>query len=80
MPAMWLIIITGGLIWGGLEIYRLFERKHADAPATFSAPVITRATVRTQPPATEAIHWEKEYTASNKVPEPPRRAIIVREE
>jgi hypothetical protein len=78
MPAMWLIIITGGLIWGGLEFYRVLERKYFDALAHVSAPVTT--TGRAEPPAQEAKNPEKEYTASNEVTEPPRRAIIVREE
>jgi cytoskeletal protein RodZ len=78
MPAMWLIIITGGLIWAGQEFYRLFERKLANAPKSVSAPVTTIG--RAEPPAQEAYKPEKENTASNEVPEPPRRAIIVREE
>lgn len=75
IPAMWLIIITGGLIWGGLEIYRAFERKHSNASASVPASVIS-TTARAEPPTEQA---EEEPDATNR-PEPPRRAIIVREE
>lgn len=78
MPAMWLIIITGGIIWGGLEFYRMFERKYSDAPVSVSASVIS-TTARAEPPTEQADHAEGEPVATNSA-EPPRRAIIVREE
>jgi len=73
MAAMWMIVITGGLIWGGLEIYRGMERKHAEAP-------VPTTTAIAEPPAEETESAEDERTAETDAPEPPKRAIIVREE
>lgn len=75
MAAMWLTVITGGLIWGGMEVYRGFERQHSEAPA----PVETAST-EADPAAGEVESAEEEKTAAAEGPEPPRRAIIVREE
>lgn len=76
MSAMWLIVISGSLVWGGLEFYRMFERKHSEAPAATATATATEA----EPVTAEEESKEEEHTAANDGPEPPRRAIIVREE
>jgi cytoskeletal protein RodZ len=77
MAAMWLVVITGGMVWGGMEVYRGFERKHSEAPAAVPAPYTDTTTKAERPEAASA---EEEPNATTERPEPPRRAIIVREE
>lgn len=83
MAAVWMILITGGLIWGGVELFREFERRHAAAPLPVQLPTA-------QAPLVEVLELENEATqeadgpvqevVATEGPEPPRRAIIVREE
>lgn len=88
--AVWMVLITAGLVWAGITVYEKFENKLA--PSTETAGSIE--TTVEQPPADETSN--PEATATNEVeeipavredksvagakPEPPRRAIIVREE
>jgi hypothetical protein len=67
-----MILITGGLIWSGMGLFREFERKHADTPAPLPTAIA-------EPPAKEGESRE-EQPAATEGQEPPRRAIIVREE
>lgn len=87
LAALWLIVITGGLVWGGIELFKEFESKHAKAqaptPPTAAKPEITMPAATT---ATEDVSAEQEKpdeeeeTISSNQPEPPKRAIIVRDE
>ena len=88
--AVWMILITAGLVWAGITVYEKFEIKLA--PSTETAG--SNETTVEQPPADETSI--PETTATNEVeeipaaredksvvgakPEPPRRAIIVCEE
>jgi cytoskeleton protein RodZ len=76
MAAIWLILITGGLVWGGMELFKEFDRKHAEAPVPVPAPA---AKADPTPPDGENADGEADNDA-NEGPEPPKRAIIVREE
>lgn len=77
LAALWLIVITGGLVWGGREIFKDFESKHAkeNAPAQ---PIAAKPDAKPAEPETEEV--EEEKTVSTVEPEPPKRAIIVRDE
>ena len=76
MAPLWLILITIGLIWGGVGLFKNFESKHAEAPA----PVLDIA-AKPDPitPEPENVVEEKKSIATD-APEPPKRAIIVRDE
>ncbi len=76
MAALWLILITIGLIWGGMELFKDFESKHAKAPAP--VPEIAAKPAPTTPEP-ENVDEEKKRIATDG-PEPPKRAIIVRDE
>lgn len=71
MAALWLIVITGGLVFGGIELFKDFESKHSKAPA----PIQETAAK----PEIEKVEEEKK-TVSTDGPEAPKRAIIVRDE
>jgi hypothetical protein len=77
MAALWLLVITGGLVWGGMELFKRFEIRHAKAPG----PVLGTAAkpeTKAPEPAIEITEEEKAVPATE--PEPPKRAIIVRDE
>lgn len=77
LAALWLLVITGGLVWGGMELFRDFESKHAKAPAPVTETAAKPET-KSLEPVTESV--EEEKTVSTDGPEPAKRAIIVREE
>jgi cytoskeleton protein RodZ len=83
MAAVWMILITGGLIWGGVELFREFERRHAVVPPPAQTPTAQATLVEVleidNEAAQEADGPAQEVVATEG-PEPPRRAIIVREE
>ncbi len=76
MAALWLILITVGLIWGGVKLFEDFESKHAKAPA--SVPETSTKPDLTTPE--DENPDEEKKTVSTDGPEPPKRAIIVRDE
>jgi cytoskeletal protein RodZ len=76
LAALWMIVITGGLVWGGMELFSEFESRHAQAPAP--EPKTAPEPDTTTPETVEAD--EEEKTVSTVEPEPPKRAIIVRDE
>jgi cytoskeletal protein RodZ len=74
MAAVWLIVITAGLVWGGAELFMGFERKHSEVPAQVETTALAK-----QPPP-EDTETSKKNTALIDGSEPAKRAIIVREE
>lgn len=76
--AIWMILITAGLVWGGLEIYKNFEANLAEeTPETVRTdeePADEGETVST---AEEPVPEEIPPEEKDNVPEPPKRAIIV---
>lgn len=74
MAAVWMLLITGGLVWGGILLFMDFDRKHATAPPPAQAPPAEAETIAEETESPEA------EVAATVGPEPPRRAIIVREE
>lgn len=78
MAAVWMLLITGGLVWGGIELFRGFEREHASVPPPAQS-LPSEAGTRAEATAEEEESPQEEVVATG-VPEPPRRAIIVREE
>jgi len=84
--ALWGILITAGTVWGGLKIYENFENKFlTQAQADILNPAQPAAGEAPKPSdrgGVEEVPIEpkmKENIAGVQ-PEPPRRAIIVREE
>jgi cytoskeletal protein RodZ len=76
LAALWLIVITGGLVWGGRELFKDFESKHAKAPAP-----VQEVPTKPDEPAPRIVAVEEEIkTVTTDGPEPAKRAIIVREE
>ncbi len=86
LAALWLIVITGGLVWGGMELFKEFESKHAKAPApvpsTVAKPDASVPSEATAPEelASEQEKPDEEESVPTNQPEPPKRAIIVRDE
>lgn len=76
MAAIWLVLITGGLVWGGMELFKEFESKHGKAPV----PTPPTATKADPTPPDRENKDEEEAAAATDGPEPPKRAIIVRDE
>ena len=71
MAAVWMVLITGGLVWGGVEYFRKLDGKlsvPAPQQATAPAPLQEEEVV---PEITE------EKPIASTEPEAPRRAIIV---
>lgn len=78
--AVWMLVITGGLLWGGLKIFENFDRKNlaAEQEEALVAPAAKESTPL-QPVKAEA----NEAIGAPPKPLPdtgPRRAIIVVEE
>ncbi len=74
MAAIWIIIITGGLGWGGMVIYRMLDERLSPptpAPQQAAAPVSEPQEKASEPPV--------EKPVATAVAEPPKRAIIVEE-
>jgi cytoskeleton protein RodZ len=67
MAAVWLFVLTGVLVWGGMQLFKGFESKHAPPPMP-----------EQQTSATEM--QEERSTAAATGAEIPKRAIIVRDE
>lgn len=78
LAAIWMLLFTGGLVWGGLEIYRHFESiADNESSETASRPSPAEAEEETPAPvASEEAEPEPENEKPSG-PEPPRRAIIV---
>lgn len=79
LAALWLIVITGGLVWGGVELFNALESMHAKVPEE-PIPQADPKPKPTTPEIADAedVDGEKE-TVSTAEPEPPKRAIIVRD-
>ncbi len=88
--ALWLISITGALIWGGFQIFERFDESLSEtSPAaqqvvtaeTAAAAPVRPVEVPRTPAKPPAIPSDVQAVAeNNNQPESPRRAIIVREE
>ena len=70
MAAVWMAIITGGLVWGGIEVFKRLDGK-------LSPPVPQQAAAPDSAPPEEAPDEPEEKPIATTQPEPPRRAIIV---
>jgi cytoskeletal protein RodZ len=71
MAAVWMVLITGGLVWGGVEYFRRLDGKlSTPAPQQAAAP----APVQEDDAVPET---PEEKPIANAEPEAPRRAIIV---
>lgn len=80
MPAIWLILVTGGLIYGGVKVYETFEQKHSE-----ESPIVQDEGSKQEPLESllpeeipETVPAE-EKTAARNEPEAPKRAIPVSE-
>jgi cytoskeleton protein RodZ len=86
LAALWLILITGGLVWGGMELFKEFESKHAKTPSpvpsTAAKPDVTVPSEATAPEdlASGQEKPDEEESVPTDQQEPPKRAIIVRDE
>lgn len=78
MAAIWMLLITAGLVWGGVKIYQNFESKLSEK--TTVAP--KEATRDESDPVSAETESESDIRIVEEVeessgPEPPKRAIIV---
>lgn len=81
MAAVWMILITGGLVWGGVKFFENLDRKlSGEAPPAVTATAEPKPTKNSAPGTGEEEEEEEERPVATTQPEPPRRAIIVREE
>ena len=74
MAALWLIVITGGLVWFGVEYVRKLDARLSAAPPPVQQTAPAPPEEETAAPA-ETGEEEKPVTVSE--PEAPKRAIIV---
>jgi len=76
VAAVWMILITGGLVWGGMEIFKSLDAR-LSPPA--SAPLQVAAADPTPPEAVPEEDPEApvEKPVAATSPETPKRAIIV---
>ncbi len=72
MAAVWMALITGGLVWGGIEVF-----KRLDGKLSPPSPVPQQATAADSAPPETALDEPEEKPIATTQPEPPRRAIIV---
>ncbi|MDE0834820.1 MAG: hypothetical protein OSA84_00540 [Akkermansiaceae bacterium] len=70
MAAVWMALITGGLVWGGIEAFKRLDGK-------LSPPVQQQAAAADPAPPEAAPDEPEEKPTATTQPEPPRRAIIV---
>ena len=77
MAAVWMILITGGLVWGGIEIFRHYETK-TTPPLQAPGPQQAAATpAPPEEPLAESPEKKPAAPSPPAEPEPPQRAIIV---
>ncbi|QTN33337.1 helix-turn-helix domain-containing protein [Akkermansiaceae bacterium] len=80
MAAVWMALITGGLVFGGMEVYkRLDDQLSPPAPTAPPAPPIQQAAAPEPAPAPQDAAETEEKSVATAQPEPPKRAIIVEE-
>ncbi len=89
MAAVWMILITAGLVWGGITVYEKFENKLAP-PSETAGPdenAVEKLTAdeAAEPAATDQVEQtppveDEEKSVADTQADSPRRAIIVREE
>jgi cytoskeletal protein RodZ len=73
MAAVWMVLITGGLIWGVIEAMKRMDEKLAPSPPTQQQqPEQPRPAIAETPPAAPEI-----VPPAIREPETPKRAIIV---
>ncbi len=91
MAAVWMILITGGLVWGGVKAYEHLDKRLSETPGEKQkpSPAPSDSEPTTEPATTpedaeaelaETPPEAEEEPVASTGPEPPRRAIIVREE
>ncbi len=85
MAAVWLILVTGGLLWGGMKLYQSFEKPLADAEnatETLKIPSseLEKAEDESLVQIQDAADRENEEAVRISAPEAPRRAIVVQED
>ena len=77
MAAVWMIVITGGLIYGGLKIFENLESRLSQADEQdLKLPTPVKAPTQTTP----AVIQKPEQSTAATNPSPTQRAIIVHEE
>ncbi len=86
MAAVWMILITAGLVWGGIAVYEEFESSLAPPAATADPDTKAEDKIPSdnlvEPAAQDAppAGTEDSVAETGTQLESPRRAIIVREE
>ena len=89
--AVWLIAITGALVWGGFEVFQRFDAQLSESPTVSEEAAVL---VVAQPPQTSVpavlsqlqeprvpiILSDISTVAETALPETPRRAIIIPEQ
>lgn len=81
--ALWMILITGGAVWGGIKVYENFESKFAGSSDAVSEPALidnSQNVAPTEEAEETPTAEEEKKSVADAQSEPPRRAIIVREE
>ena len=85
--ALWMVLITAGVVWGGVKVYENFESKFSTPEKTAGSEEspteeTTAEEVPEPAPTGEVVEGPVAggESVAEAVPEPPRRAIIVREE
>ena len=72
MAAVWLILITGGLIWGGIVVFKSLDERLSQLP-----PVPQQAAAPVPVPVETVAERPEEKSIAATEPEAPKRAIIV---
>ncbi len=90
MAAVWMILITGGLVWGAIKTFESLDKRFSDTAGekktegkTTGNEESTEAEVKaekTEADLAETMVEEKEVPATTTVLGPPPRAIPVRDE
>ncbi len=75
--ALWIIVITGGLVWGALKFVANFESKHAETQSTAEKPASEAETAPNQEPGEETTPEPEPKPIASTIPEPTPRAIPV---
>jgi cytoskeletal protein RodZ len=78
MAVIWLILITGGLVYGGVKIFENFDKQHSKDDLISEIKGEPKAdSENTVPEETAVTEPTEEETPDTSEPEAPRRAIVI---
>lgn len=76
MAAVWMLLITGGIVWGGIEFFKTLDKK-LSIPAPGPEQAEKTAAGQDEPAPEKPAEKPAEKPVASSEPDTPKRAIIV---